>query len=253
MSWIGKMIGGTIGFAIGGPIGAIAGAAFGHTFVDKNEQAYLSSPQAKDQLSSNEEAQLVFFTAAFSMLAKISKADGRISENEIEAVNYFMKNDLHLDAASQNTAQNIFRQAVGSNEPFDAFAVQFYSFFRTQPRIIELMMDILLRVSTADGNISIQEDQMLLSAMRIFNVSQYDYDRLKAKYVRPVNKYYAVLKCDENSTDDQIKKQYRKLVTEYHPDKIQAKGLPEEFIQFATDRFKEIQEAYDAVKKERGF
>ncbi|MDA3790942.1 MAG: molecular chaperone DjlA, partial [Desulfobacula sp.] len=70
MSWLGKMIGGTIGFALGGPLGAIAGAAFGHTFVDKKEQVYLSSRPGTDTLSSNEEAQLVFFTAAFSMLAK---------------------------------------------------------------------------------------------------------------------------------------------------------------------------------------
>ncbi len=86
MSWFGKMVGGTLGFAIGGPIGAIAGAAFGHTFVDKKEQVYLSSRPgsrqysrpnsrmgAQETLSSNEQAQLVFFTAAFSMLAKIEK------------------------------------------------------------------------------------------------------------------------------------------------------------------------------------
>ena len=52
--------------------------------------------------------------------------------------------------------------------------------------------------------------------------------------------------------NDEVKKQYRKLVTEYHPDKIEAKGLPEEFVQLASDKFREIQEAYDAIKKERG-
>ncbi|THB76391.1 MAG: molecular chaperone DjlA [Desulfobacteraceae bacterium] len=253
MSWIGKMIGGTIGFAIGGPIGAIAGAAFGHTFVDKHEQAYLtSSPLQKDRLSSNEESQLIFFTAAFSMLAKISKIDGRVSENEIDTVNYFMKHDLQLDTATCQTAQNIFRQAVHSPEPFEAFASQFYSAFHSQPRIIELMMDILIRVSAADGYIKPEEEQLLKSATRIFHVSDHSYERLKSKYISPVNKYYAVLKCSETDSNETIKKQYRKLVSEYHPDKIQSKGLPEEFVKFANDRFKEIQEAYDAVKKERG-
>jgi len=91
MSWLGKMIGGTIGFALGGPIGAIAGAAFGHTFVDKKEDVYLSSrPQVGNRLSSNEEAQLIFFTAVFSMLAKIAKADGQVSDKEIEAIETFM-------------------------------------------------------------------------------------------------------------------------------------------------------------------
>lgn len=253
MSWIGKMLGGTIGFAIGGPIGAIAGAAFGHTFVDRNEQAYLSEPLYRTQLSSNEQAQLIFFTAAFSMLAKITKADGRVTENEIQAIDYFMKNDLQLDSDSQQTARNIFRQAVNSPEPFDAFARQFYSAFHQQPRIIELMMDVLLRVSASDGSITDRENHLLLTAMQIFNMPEQDYERLKSKYVRTVNKYYAVLKCPETASNEEIKKQYRKLVSEYHPDKIQAKGLPEEFVKFATDRFKEIQEAYEAVKKERGF
>ncbi len=253
MSWLGKMIGGTIGFAIGGPIGAVAGAAFGHAFVDKKEQAYLESrPGISQALSSVEEAQLVFFTAAFSMLAKICKADGRVSRKEIDVVRVFMQQDLQLDFNSQQTAQNIFRQAVNSNESFDAFALQFYSVFRAQPHIINLMMDVLLRVSAADGNISESEEMLLKSAAGIFHISGSDYERLKSKYVRPANKYYAVLNCDETSTNEEIKKQYRKLATEYHPDKIEAKGLPEEFVKFATDKFKEIQEAYDEIKKERG-
>jgi DnaJ like chaperone protein len=66
------------------------------------------------------------------------------------------------------------------------------------------------------------------------------------------NKYYAVLKCDESASNEEIKKQYRSLVREYHPDKIEAKGLPEEFIKFANDKFKEIQEAYEHIKIERG-
>ena len=162
MSWLGKMIGGTIGFALGGPLGAVAGAAFGHTFVDKKEDLYLSSRTGtQETLSSNEEAQLVFFTAAFSMLAKISKADGQVTENEISAIDTFMKRDLGLDFNSQQTAIKIFRQAVTSPESFDAFATQFYSIFRNQPHIIELMMDVLLRVSTADGKISTEEEAML--------------------------------------------------------------------------------------------
>ena len=253
MSWLGKMIGGTIGFALGGPIGAVAGAAFGHTFVDKKEDLYLSSrPGTRETLSSNEESQLVFFTAAFSMLAKISKADGKVTENEISAIETFMKRDLQLDFNGQQTAIKIFRQAVNSLESFDAFAMQFYSVFRTQPNILELMMDVMLRVSTADGDISKEEETMLLSATRIFKYSTSDYTRLKSKYVKETNKFYAVLKCDETASNEEIKKQYRKLATEYHPDKIQAKGLPEEFIKFANDKFQEIQEAYDGIKKERG-
>lgn len=258
MSWLGKMIGGTIGFAVGGPIGAVAGAAFGHEFVDKKEDAYLSSkpgsaskPGFEQTLSHVEQSQLVFFTAAFSMLAKISKADGRVSQREISAVETFMINDLQLDASGQKTAQNIFRQAINSNEQFEDFAFQFYSVFNNQPHILELMMDVLLRVSSADGNISETEAVLLTQAATIFNFSAADYERLKSKYIKQTNKYYAVLKCDETASNAEIKQQYRKLVNEYHPDKIASKGLPEEFIKFANDKFIQIQDAYDNIKKER--
>ncbi len=256
MGWLGKIVGGTIGFAIGGPIGAIAGAAFGHT-LDKKEARYLSADSGGrsggyGRLSNNEEAQLTFFIAAFSMLAKIAKADGRVSEVEISSVEDFMQRDLNLDNESKATARNIFREAVNSNEHFDAFAKQFYNVFRMQPRLIELMMDVLLRVSAADGNISTEEEVLLLSAARIFNISNSAYSNLKKRYVKETNKYYAILNCDENATDQEIKKQYRKLVTEYHPDKIESKGLPEEFVKFANDKFIKIQEAYDHIKKQRG-
>lgn len=253
MSWLGKMIGGTIGFALGGPIGAVAGAVFGHTFIDKKEAKYLHSKIGnRPTLSANEEAQLVFFTAAFSMLAKICKADGQVSKREIFAVESFMINDLQLDINGRQTAENIFRQAVRSPERFEAFAEQFYSVFRTQPNIIELMMDVLLRVSSADGRIDSQEEKMLLTAIRVFQYPSSDYEKLKSRYIKTTNRFYAALKCDENASNKEIKKQYRKLVTEYHPDKIEAKGLPEEFVKFATDKFREIQEAYDNIKKERG-
>jgi DnaJ like chaperone protein len=260
MGWLGKVVGGTIGFAIGGPIGAIAGAAFGHS-LDKKEERYLSSKSIgqgmggqgfePNRLSNNEEAQLTFFIAAFSMLAKIAKADGRVSENEISSVEEFMQKDLNLDEESKKTARNIFREAVNSKEQFTGFAMQFYNVFNTQPRIIELMMDVLLRVSAADGIISPEEEALLLSAARIFNISDTAYANYKKRYIKETNKYYALLNCDENASDQEIKKQYRKLVREFHPDKIQAKGLPEEFVKFANDKFIKIQEAYEYIKKER--
>jgi DnaJ like chaperone protein len=251
MGWLGKMVGGTIGFMIGGPIGAVAGAAFGHTFVDKKNDNYILDTSIYQRLSYGEEAQLTFFVAAFSMLAKIAKADGRVSEREIESIDAFMLNDLHLDAQSRQSAISIFRQAINSPENFEAFATQFYRAFSSQPRIIDLMMDILFRVSASDGGITPEEDRLLLSAARIFSYSPTDYAMLKSRYIRESNRFYAVLQCDQNASNEEIKKQYRKLVAEYHPDKIASKGLPEEFIKFAGDKFREIQEAYNSIKKER--
>ena len=252
------MIGGTIGLALGGPLGAVAGAAFGHAFVDKKEEEYLKSipggGHRGSSLSDTEQAQLIFFTAAFSMLAKICKADGQVTQKEIQTVEAFMVRDLQLDANGQETAKRIFRHAVKSSDSFDAFALQFYSVFRTQPNIIELMMDVFFRVAAADGSLSPGEEVMMESAARIFKFPRGEYEQLKSKYFKgSSNRYYAVLKCDETASNGEIKRKYRALVNEYHPDKIESKGLPEEFVKFAKDKFLEIQEAYDAIRKDRGF
>ena len=87
MGWIGKLVGGTIGFALGGPLGAIAGAAFGHAF-DKSH--YDVEPERAIRQRPGQEAQFTFFVAAFSMLAKLAKADGRITQGEIDTINRFM-------------------------------------------------------------------------------------------------------------------------------------------------------------------
>lgn len=249
MSWLGKVVGGAIGFALGGPVGAVAGAVFGHAF---DKDASELDRQERRHLSGNEEAQMTFFVAAFSMLAKLSKADGRICENEVASIDEFMTRDLHLNRESRNIAINIFREAANSPEPFEGFARQFFNTFRTQPRMLEVMLDVMLRVSTADGQFSSQEEELILEAVRIFEYPTESYLKLKARYVDQSDKYHAVLGCDRSDSDDFVKKQYRKLVNEYHPDKIASKGLPEEFTRFAEEKFREIQEAWENVRKERG-
>jgi DnaJ like chaperone protein len=111
---------------------------------------------------------------------------------------------------------------------------------------------MLLRLSVADGTMSESEEKLIRSAARIFNFSEKKYTELKSRYAPDFEKYYAILGTTSRASDDEIKRQYRKLVKEYHPDKIASKGLPEEFTKFANDKFREIQEAYDRVKQERG-
>lgn len=249
MGFIGKVIGGTIGFAMAGPLGAIAGAALGHAF-DSDAQQY--STVQRTRLAPDEEAQFTFFVAAFSMLAKLIKADGRISREEVEVVEKFMIYDLNLDTASRRFATNIFNTAIESQDHFIDYATQFYNQFQTQPQMLDLMIDILVRVSLADGDLSSSEEKLIQSAVSIFGFSDDQFRKIRSKYVSESERYYAILGCDANDSDQHIKQQYRKLVSDYHPDKIASKGLPEEFIKFANDKFREIQEAYEVVKKERG-
>ena len=250
MGILGKLIGGTIGFAIGGPLGAIAGAAFGHAYDASNIEERGIGGQ---RLSYGEESQVTFFVGAFSMLAKLARADGQIAKAEIESIEKFMLYDLNLDPQSRRVAMNIFHAAIDSPQSFNDFAGQFHRQFRSQPQLLELMIDILIRVGTADGSLSQSEENLILSAVGIFGLSTDQYNRIKSKYGQTDNHHYAVLKTDASASNDEIKKQYRKLVSEYHPDKIASKGLPDEFTKFANDKFREIKEAYEAIKQERGF
>ena len=249
MGWIGKLVGGTIGFALGGPLGAIFGAAFGHAFDTGSE---LDTAGKRERLSTVEHHQLTFFVAAFSMLAKLAQVDGRVTRAEIDSIESFMEKDLRLDPESRNAAVNIFRTALNAPGTFDDFASQFYSQFHHQPQMLELMIDILLRVAVSDGSMSPGEEALVLSAVKTFTFSTHRYEQLKSQYVQTADKAYAVLGCSLDDSDDQIKRCYRQRVQEYHPDKIAAKGLPEEFTRFAQDKFREIQEAWEQIKTARG-
>jgi DnaJ like chaperone protein len=250
MGWLGKLVGGTIGFALGGPLGAIAGAAFGHAY-DRN--SVLEGTGDMPRLSANEQVNMTFFVAAFSMLAKLTRADGYVSKAEIDSIEGFMANDLNLSPQSRNVAVDIFQSALDSPHSFQDYAIQFYDQFRLQPQILEFMIDILFRVSTADGTLSEAEERLIRSASDIFNFSEARYTHIRSRYASDIDRYYAILGTSRNDSIEQIKKSYRKLVSEYHPDKIASKGLPEEFIKFATDKFREIQEAYEQIKADKGF
>ena len=250
MGIVGKIVGGTIGFALGGPLGAIAGAAFGHAY-DASTDIEASRGEGAGRLSM-ETSQMAFFVATFSMLAKLVRADGRISQEEINAIERVMLEDLRLDAESRHHAMNIFRAALNSPGTFDDFARQFYGHFHQQPQLLDLMIDILVRVSLADGHLSDAEEQVIRSAVSIFRMSDTQYKQIRSRHVRDVDRHYATLGCDRNSSDEEIKRLYRKRVRDFHPDAIAAKGLPEEFTRFASEKFREIQEAYEEIRKERG-
>jgi DnaJ like chaperone protein len=250
---MGKVIGGTIGLFIGGPLGAIAGAALGHGFdLDgKSGTSWRTSENYRPR--GNEQYQFTFFVAVFSMLAKIARADGTVHQAEINAVNNFIDKELNLDPQGKTTAMNIFNQALASPESFDSFAVQFSGYFHSRPQIIEMMIDIFLRIALADGKLSAAEEDMIGRAVKIFGMTEEKYSYIRSRYVKSTASHYSILGLNSGAGNEEIKKAYRKMAADFHPDKISSKGLPEEFTKFAEEKFRSIQEAYEAIKKERGF
>lgn len=266
MGCMGTLIGGTIGMFLGGPFGAIAGAAFGGFLSNSGNRVRFTESQGQDRYSAwygtrmnrNQHNQMAFFVGAFSLLAKLAVADGIVSQKERSKIEEFMDNKLNLDTATKNSAFRIFDTAIYAKETFYQFANQFYSEFRFQPQIMELMIDIMIQVAQAENGISTKEETLIIDAVHIFRLEDSLYSRLKAKHTGSGYSYqasgsaaYAVLGCSSSDSNDKLKKSYRKLVSEYHPDKISSKGLPEEFQEVSKVKFIEIQNAWDKIRKER--
>lgn len=265
MSWFGKILGGTIGFFLGGPLGMIAGAVFGH-MIDKSNEIHGSDDSQSQGYSRRfgdsdryyffntgyNRSQMVFFVGAFSMLAKLAAADGQVSDAARRKVNEFMVNDLHLSGSSYQYAQSVFEQALNQNSTFENLADQFYENFKGSPQILNLMIDIFYRVAMVDGRISANEERLIDYAVRVFRIPESMHDSIRRNHnVKGASKAYAVLGLTESATEAEIKKAYRKLILEYHPDTIAAKGMADEFKEYATKRFREVQEAYETICRER--
>ncbi len=246
MGWFGKLMFGSMGLFFGGPLGAIAGAALGHHLVDKRETHISQRPG----LIPVEQTQAVYFVSMFSILGKLAKIDGVVTKDEIAVVEDFISN-LNVGDTEKQFARQIFDAAKDSPYSIDDFAMQFYQFTSGQSTVLVSFLDLLFRIAAADDRFHPAEESALNSIKDIFHVTDQQFDNIRAVYFKDVDRFYKTLNCTPECSDDQIKANYKKLVKDFHPDKIVSKGLPEEFTNFATKRFREIQEAYDNVTQER--
>jgi DnaJ like chaperone protein len=254
MGWFGKFTFGTVGLFIGGPLGAIAGAALGHILVDKGIDAagqrigYTGGPR----LEQAEQTQATYFISLFSILGKLSKIDGVVTREEIAVVDNFI-NNLPIPDSEKQFARQVFNEAKNSRYAIEDFAIQLYQAAGAQPALLLSFLDLLCQIATADGQFHPAEEAALKKIKDIFNVNDRQFEDIKAVYLKDFDKYYKMLNCTPESSNAEIKSNYIKLVKDFHPDKIISKGLPEEFVDFAATRFREIQESYEKIRQERNF
>lgn len=254
MSWFGKLAFGSLGMLFGGPLGAVIGAAVGHQLIDKRNDAAGYGFQRKQagRLNDVEAHQAAYFVCIFSVLGKLAKADGVVTHDEL-AVADTVINSLNVSEQEKTFARSIFNESKSSPYSIEDFALQFYQMNRSQQTVLYSFMDMLFQMAAADGVLHPAEEKALGAIKNIFRLDDRQFDSIKARYFKDVEKYYRILNCTPSSTGDEIKKSYKKLVKDFHPDTIISKGLPDEFVDFATRRFQEIQEAYEKVRQERGF
>lgn len=252
MGWFGKLTFGTLGMFFGGPLGAIAGAALGHHLIDKKGSLVAGAFPKPSQPDYAETAQATYFISLFSVLGKLSKIDGVITSHEIAVTERFI-NSLHIADSEKQFAKQVFREARNSNYTIEDFAIQLYQTSKRQPALLLSFFELLFQIAAADGKLHPAEETALKRIKDIFQISDHQFDNMKAVYFKELDRYYKILNCTSQSSNEEIRSNYKKLVKDFHPDRIVSKGLPEEFIDFATKRFREIQEAYDEIKKERNF
>jgi len=254
MGWYGKLTFGSLGLLLGGPLGAILGAALGHALVDRRED-YIEPripPRQEPTLGRAEQAQAAYFVSMFSILGKLAKVDGVVTRDEIAVVGNFI-NNLPMADTEKEFAKRVFNEAKNSRYSIEDFAIQLYQIAKAQPVVLLSFLDILFQVAAADGTLHPNEEAALKRIKGIFRISNHQFNNMKGVYFKDVDLYYKRLNCTPESSNEEIKSNYRKLVRDFHPDTIVSKGLPEEFTHFAAQRFREIQEAYEKIRKERNF
>jgi DnaJ like chaperone protein len=148
----------------------------------------------------------------------------------------------------------MFNLAKQDVRGYDAYARQLATLFRDRPWTLEAVLDGLFHIAKADGVIHPRELEYLQSVAHLFGFGERDFERIAARHVmrKDAADPYTILGVPRSAGNEEVKRVYRKLVREHHPDRLIAQGVPEEFIQVATEKIARINEAYDRIAKERG-
>lgn len=260
-SW-GKIIGVFIGYMVWGLLGAFFGLLIGHWFDRGLQRARgYAIPGAADPHYIQE----VFFKTTFQVMGHIAKADGRVSESEIAMANQVMA-QMRLDESQQARAREYFRE--GKEEDFDLeFALDQLKYIIWRRRnLVVMFLEVQIATALADGKLEEIEKDILTKVGLRLGLTPFEITRIlnmveaQQHYAggRPgatgasIDDAYAVLGVEKDASDSEIKRAYRKLMNEHHPDKLVAKGLPEEMMEMAKEKTQEIQNAYKQIMKSRG-
>ena len=272
MSWWGKLIGGYFGFMLGGPLGALLGAAVGHGF-DRGIKTIREGdlPPPGDQ----ERVQTAFFTATFSVLGHLAKADGVVTRDEIRFAESVMV-QMNLSPEMKRTAIRLFNEGKSPDFQLDEVIGQFAREVGRRRNLTRMFLEIQMQAAYGDGQMTRAEEQVLLRICRPLGVAEYEF-RILAKMTEAhfrfqqhagqgaggrgqpaqpqgptLDEAYGLLGLSSGASDADVKKAYRRLMSQHHPDKLVAKGLPEEMMKVAAHKTHEIRQAYERIKEARG-
>ena len=268
MSWLGTFFGGAFGFLLGGPLGAILGASIGRHF-DSGMQGFEGIEGESFKRGEQHRVQMAFFTATFAIMGHIAKSDGKVSQAEINLAKKVM-DEMALSAEMRDAAIKLFQQGKAKDFALDEVLQQFRHECNRRVHLIRMFLEIQIQAALADGTIANEEEQLLRHICEMLGVSRFEFERLKIQIQAQQRFYsqgsrqqqsrtgtsslqdaYAVLGINASASDAEVKKAYRRLMSQNHPDKLVAKGLPEEMMTLAKEKTQKIRKAYEVIQKSR--
>lgn len=193
------------------------------------------------------EKSVAFTIGMIALGAKMAKADGVVSESEIAA----FKQVFHIPDGELAAVARVFNLAKQDTAGFETYARQISRLFDARHEILEDVLDGLFHIAKADNAFHPGEHGFLSQVAEIFGFSAEDFARIRARHVAVPDDPFLILGLPHGASEDEIRRRYRDLVREHHPDRHIAAGVPEEMIEIATQRLQKINEAYDRIMREK--
>ncbi|ANI84543.1 MULTISPECIES: co-chaperone DjlA [Kosakonia] len=274
MQYWGKVVGVVIALFMGGGFwGAVLGLIIGHMF-DKARSRKMA------WFANQRERQSLFFATTFEVMGHLTKSKGRVTEADIQVASLFMDR-MNLHGESRMAAQRAFRDGKADNYPLRDKMRQFRSVCFGRFDLIRMFLEIQIQAAFADGSLHPSEREVLYVIAEELGISRLQFDqflRMMQGGAQFGGGYHYQQQAGGNGggwqqaqrgptledacnvlgvkpTDDAttIKRAYRKLMGEHHPDKLVAKGLPPEMMEMAKQKAQEIQKAYELIREQKGF
>jgi len=234
-----KWIGGGLGWAVGGPIGALLGFVIGSVVDSAGNLTMQSSGTGMRTTTGG------YITSLLVLIAAVMKADGKVMRSELDYVKEFLRRNFGEDSASE--ASILLRDLLEQNIPVADVCHQIQANMNYSARL--QLLHFLFGIAEADKIISAEELKLIEFISRNMGITDNDLESIKAMFIKDTGSAFKILEIEPTSTDEEVKKAYRRMAMKYHPDKLATMG--EDIQKAGQEKFKMVNEAYEAIKKER--
>lgn len=240
---MGWLFGAGLGWFVGGPLGAIVGAAIQSALSGATQQQLKGSHGQTN-------AEAIFVTNLVAIMTKICMADGQISREERSIIHGFFAKSIGYSGEQLKFIDAVIEETNSKNPDLKQICLAFDKFATHEQRFI--LLDLAYHIAAVDHIITDSEQMAIDEIVSAFNLTREEHERIRARHaVAKAGDHYTVLGVDSSATNEEIKKAYRQLAAQYHPDKVSHLGG--ELVEFANRKFQEINDSYQSLKKQRGF